>query len=82
MDYVMNNPPPLPSWRKPVGMLVILAIIAFCTIIVVGFSDHIARLPVLVQAVVYLIAGIVWIGPLRPLLIWMETGFFRPPRQK
>jgi hypothetical protein len=82
MDNIMNNPPPLPSWRKPVGMMIILAIIAFCAIIVVGFSDHIARLPVLAQAVVYMIAGVIWIAPLRPLLIWMETGSFKPPRQQ
>jgi hypothetical protein len=30
-----------------------------------------------VQAIFYLIAGIVWILPLKPLLRWMETGRWR-----
>ena len=30
-----------------------------------------------VQAVFYLVTGIVWIAPLKPLLRWMETGRWR-----
>ena len=33
--------------------------------------------PVLVQALFYLVAGIVWIAPLKPLLRWMELGTWR-----
>jgi Protein of unknown function (DUF2842) len=29
------------------------------------------------QALIYLIAGTIWIAPLRPLMIWMETGKWR-----
>jgi hypothetical protein len=29
------------------------------------------------QAVIYIVSGIIWIAPLRPLLIWMETGRWR-----
>ena len=32
-----------------------------------------------VLAIVYAVAGIIWIAPLRPLLIWMETGSFKAP---
>mgnify|MGYP002130292216 CR=1 FL=1 len=31
-------------------------------------------LPVLVQTLVYIILGTVWLLPLRRFLIWMETG--------
>ncbi|MBV9841775.1 MAG: DUF2842 domain-containing protein [Sphingomonadaceae bacterium] len=68
---------PQPSWRKPAGMALILLLIALWSAVVVGLSPWIERLPVLAQAIVYLVAGIVWILPLRPLLRWMELGRFR-----
>lgn len=70
-----------PSWRKPAGMVAILAIIAFWVIIVVSASPYIGQLHVLAQGVIYLIAGIIWIVPLRQLLIWMETGSFKAPSE-
>ena len=70
-----------PSWRKPAGIVAILAIIAFWAIIVVSASPYIDQLHVLAQGVIYLIAGIIWIVPLRPLLIWMETGSFKAPSE-
>ncbi|MBN2972133.1 DUF2842 domain-containing protein [Roseomonas aeriglobus] len=69
-----------PSWRKPAGALGILAWIAFWVVLITSFSHVIGGWPVLVQAVVYLVAGIVWILPLRPVLQWMETGSVHPPR--
>ena len=66
-----------PSWRKPAGVFAILALIAIWAALIVSLSDEVGRWPVLLQAVFYLIAGIVWILPLKPLLRWMETGRFR-----
>ena len=66
-----------PSWRKPAGMLAILALILFWVVLVASFSGPIGALPVLVQALVYVFLGIVWIAPLKPLLRWMETGRWR-----
>lgn len=77
----MNSNLPPPTWRKPAGMLAILALICAWVFLIVSLSDYIDRLHVLAQAVVYLIAGTVWIAPLRPLMIWMETGSFTPPRE-
>jgi Protein of unknown function (DUF2842) len=62
-------------------MIAILAIIAIWTFIVVSASAYIGQLHILLQAIIYLIAGVVWIAPLRPLLIWMETGSFKAPSQ-
>lgn len=67
-----------PSWRKPAGIFLILFIIAIWAILVLLASPLIERLPFLVQALVYVAAGIVWILPLKPLLAWMETGKLRP----
>jgi predicted membrane channel-forming protein YqfA (hemolysin III family) len=79
MDNIMTKPksPPPPSWRKPAGMFAILMLIALVAVVLATFSAEIGRLPMLVQAVIYLIAGVIWIAPLRPLLIWMETGKWR-----
>ncbi|MDQ8754737.1 DUF2842 domain-containing protein [Sphingosinicella sp. LHD-64] len=66
-----------PTWRQPVGIFLILALIAIWSVIVVSASSLIAGLPWPVHVVYYLLAGIVWILPLKPLLRWMETGRWR-----
>lgn len=66
-----------PSWRKPFGMFVILGLIALLAVVVGSLSAWIGQLHIILQTLVYLVAGIVWIAPLKPLLRWMETGEFR-----
>lgn len=63
-----------PSWRKPVGMALILLLIFVWCIGVASLSIPLGHLPALVQAPIYAILGIVWIAPLKPLLRWMELG--------
>ena len=72
-----SNGNPQPSWRKPAGMFLILALIAGWTAIVASLSPWVGTWPVLVQAIFYLAAGIIWIAPLKPLLRWMELGTWR-----
>ena len=66
-----------PSWRKPAGIFAILALIAIWAAIIASLSTAVGRWPVLLQTIFYLVAGIAWILPLKPLLRWMETGHFR-----
>lgn len=66
-----------PSWRKPAGIFLILLIILLWSVIVATASHWIGQLHILLQAVIYIAAGIVWILPLKPLLAWMETGRWR-----
>jgi hypothetical protein len=66
-----------PSWRKPFGMLAILLYIFVWAMLVVSQADRIARLPWPLQALLYCVAGIIWIAPLRPFLRWMEVGRWR-----
>ncbi|KPF55447.1 hypothetical protein IP65_04865 [Novosphingobium sp. AAP1] len=68
------NPPPPPTWRKPVGILALLAALAIYGGVVMGLGEQIGRLPVLVQVPIYLVLGTIWLLPLRRFLIWMETG--------
>ena len=66
-----------PSWRKPAGIFAILALIAVWAALVASLAGAVGRWPVLLQAIFYLVAGIAWILPLKPLLRWMETGRFK-----
>ena len=66
-----------PSWRKPAGIFGILAIILLWAALVASLAAFVEKWPVLLQALFYLVAGIAWIAPLKPLLRWMETGRFR-----
>lgn len=66
-----------PSWRKPAGMLAILALIALWCAVIVSVSDTVGGWHWLAQLAFYAFTGIVWIAPLKPLLRWMETGRWR-----
>lgn len=70
------NKPETPTLRKPAGMFMILGIIAGWTVLIVAASPWVGTLAWYVQAVFYLVVGIVWIVPLGPILRWMETGRF------
>lgn len=71
------TPETKPSWRKSAGMFALLAYIAVWVVLVTSFSGVIGTLAWPLQLVIYLVAGIAWIAPLKPLLRWMETGRWR-----
>lgn len=66
-----------PTLRKPLGVLLIVIGLAIYAAAVAALSGWISQLPILVQAVLYLALGLIWILPLRPMLLWMETGRWR-----
>ena len=41
------------------------------------FADSLSALPKWLELVAYLILGVVWIAPLKPLFLWMNTGRWR-----
>lgn len=61
-----------PSWRKPAGVLGIMLLIAVWAVIVASLSPVVGGWHWVLQAVFYLVAGVVWILPLKPVLAWME----------
>lgn len=63
-----------PSWRKPAGIGLILLLVVVWSTLVATASPAIGRWHWSLQAIFYLIAGTVWILPLKPLLMWMELG--------
>ena len=66
-----------PKWRNAVGMALILLLIAAWSVLVATLAPYVARLPFLVEMLFYVVAGIAWIIPVRPLLIWTATGSWR-----
>ena len=70
---------PQPSARKAVGIVAILLLILLWAGLVVSLAPMVGRWPVLVQAAFYLIMGIAWITPLKPLVRWSQTGRWRKP---
>ncbi len=63
-----------PSSRKLAGIAIILLLIGIWAALVASLAPIIGKLPILVQGAFYLVMGIVWIVPLKPLLRWSETG--------
>jgi predicted membrane channel-forming protein YqfA (hemolysin III family) len=68
-----------PSPRKLGGIALILLLIVLWAAFVAALAPVVGKWPVLVQAPFYLIMGIIWIIPLKPLIRWMQTGSFRAP---
>ena len=66
-----------PSGRSLVGVFAIIVLIAAFAILIASFSPLIEGLPILFQMIIYLVLGIVWIFPVKPLVRWMVSGHFR-----
>ena len=67
-----------PTWRIPAGILALLVgLTAYGLVAARYVPDLIGNWPVLLQTVVYLVLGLIWLLPLKRFLIWMETGRWR-----
>ncbi|WP_426267778.1 DUF2842 domain-containing protein [Sphingomonas sp. LHG3443-2] len=71
-----------PRPRPAAGAFMIIGIIIVWAVLIASVSDIVTSWPALVQFVFYMVAGIIWILPLRPILRWSETGRWRadPPQ--
>ena len=67
-----------PTWRIPVGLLGLLIGLAIYGIVIARYTPElIGDWPALVQTIIYLFLGLVWLLPLGRFLKWMETGNWR-----
>ena len=66
-----------PPARKLSGIAIIVLLILIWAALVASLAHVIGNLPILVQGAFYLVMGIVWISPLKPLLRWTVTGRWR-----
>ena len=68
------------SLRRPLGILGLLGVLAVYAVAVAALAEPLLRLHPLLQAPVWLVLGIAWVVPMRPVLHWIETGRLRPGR--
>ena len=62
--------PHQPSGRTLVALFAIIALIIGWAVLIASLSRHVGQWPVLVQALFYLVAGLIWIVPLKPIIRW------------
>jgi hypothetical protein len=67
-----------PSLRRPLGILGLLLFLFVYAGLVVELATPLASLHPLLQLPVWLVLGVAWVIPFRPVLLWIETGRFRP----
>ena len=70
----MDRLPVNPSWRSLAGIFLILALIVLWSIAVASAYALVDGAAWPLQALFFLIAGTVWVLPLKPLLRWMLIG--------
>ena len=66
-----------PSHRTLVGIGLILLLVVVWATFVASLAQVVGRWPILAQAPFYLVMGVIWIIPLKPLVRWIQTGSFR-----
>ena len=69
--------PAQPSVRKLAGIARSRAVILLWAAFVASLAPFVGKWPVLVQMLYYLVVGVVWAIPLKPLVRWIQTGSFR-----
>jgi hypothetical protein len=67
-----------PSLRRPLGILALFVGLLAYALFAVWLLEPVAQLSPLLQAPIWLVVGIAWVVPVRPLLVWIETGRWRP----
>jgi predicted membrane channel-forming protein YqfA (hemolysin III family) len=70
-----------PAPRKLAGIAMIVALILLWAAFVASLAPLVGKWPVLIQAPYYLVMGVAWVIPLKPLIRWTQTGSLRPPSQ-
>ena len=69
-----DSPRLQPTWRKPVGIIGLVVVLALYAGLVAHLAEAIGQWPVLAQSLAYVVLGTIRLLPLRRFLIWMETG--------
>ena len=67
-----------PSWRKPVGMFLIVALIAIWAVLSISIIELLSA-PEWINMILYVVAGFAWLWvlPMKRLLRWMELGIWK-----
>ncbi len=60
--------------RRPLGVLALIVGIFAYVLFAVWLFEPVAALHPLLQAPIWLVLGIAWVFPIRPVIVWIETG--------
>jgi len=71
-----------PSLRKPAGIFLLLLLILVWAVAVASVAEALPPLSWPLEALFFVVAGIAWILPLKPLLRWMELGRWSERREE
>ena len=67
-----------PTLRRPLGILAVLVGILAYALFAVWLFAPVASLHPLVQLPIWAVLGVAWVFPLKPVMVWIETGKWRP----
>ncbi|WP_199553412.1 DUF2842 domain-containing protein [Sandaracinobacteroides hominis] len=62
------------SLRRPFGILGLIVAIFAYALFAVWLFEPVAKLHPLIQLPIWAILGVAWVVPLKPVIIWIETG--------
>ena len=64
-----------PNWRIPVGLFgLVLALSIYAIVVARYVPELLAGRHIVLQTIVYLVLGVIWLLPLKRFLVWMEAG--------
>lgn len=64
----------MPSLRRSFGIIALFIGLMVYALFAVWVFDPVSRLHPLLQMPIWLVLGVAWIFPVKPLMIWIETG--------
>ena len=64
----------MPSLRRSFGIIALFIGLLVYALFAVWVFDPVSRLHPLLQMPIWLVLGVAWIFPVKPLMIWIETG--------
>lgn len=68
----------MPSLRRSFGIIALLVGILCYALFAIWLFEPVSRLHPLLQLPIWLVLGVAWVLPARPLIVWIETGKWRP----
>lgn len=69
-----------PNLRAPLGILALLFLILVYALFAVWLFEPVTALHPLLQLPIWIMLGVAWVFPARPLIVWIVTGNWRVRR--
>lgn len=67
-----------PALRKLFGLVVLMVGLGIYALLAMRLAVAVLPENLVVQTVFYIVAGIAWVWPARPLVRWMQSGDMKP----